>query len=138
MAPEVFLRKLTYLRQLLADLGPYDGATLAEVQTEHYKLERIFELLVMAATDVLYHTLAERGITPVSYRDAFKLAAEQGLIPIDLAHRLQDAAGMRNVIVHLYEQIDYTILHDSISPALRDFEQFVAIFEARLDDEEAP
>lgn len=32
MAPDVLLRKLTYLRQLLADPAPFDGATLAEVQ----------------------------------------------------------------------------------------------------------
>jgi uncharacterized protein YutE (UPF0331/DUF86 family) len=135
VAPEVFLRKLTYLRQLLADLAPFEGATLAEVQAEHYKLERIFELLVMAASDILHHLLAERGITPASYRDTFRLAAEQGLIPADLAARLQDAAGMRNVLVHLYEQINYTILLDSISPALQDFEQFVALFEIGLDNE---
>jgi uncharacterized protein YutE (UPF0331/DUF86 family) len=134
VAPEVFLRKLTYLRQLLADLAPFEGATLAEVQAEHYKLERIFELLVMAASDILHHLLAERGITPANHRDTFRLAAEQGLIPADLAARLQDAAGMRNVLVHLYEQINYTILRDSISPALRDFEQFVALFETGLDD----
>jgi uncharacterized protein YutE (UPF0331/DUF86 family) len=135
MVPEVFLRKLTYLRQLLADLAPFENAILAQVQAEHYKLERIFELLVMAASDILHHLLAERGITPTTYRDTFHLAAEQGLIPSDLAARLQDAAGMRNVLVHLYEQIDYSILKDSISPALHDFEQFVTLFEINLDDE---
>lgn len=134
MAPEVFLRKLTYLRQILADLAPFQGASLAQVEAEHYKLERILELLVMAASDILHHLLAERGITPSSYRETFKLAAEQGLVPADLAARLQDAASMRNVIVHLYEQINYTILRDSIAPALEDFRQFVALFETELDD----
>jgi uncharacterized protein YutE (UPF0331/DUF86 family) len=56
------------------------------------------------------------------------------LLPPDLAGRLQEAAGMRNVIVHLYQEIDYAILHASIRPALRDFGHFVALFEARLDD----
>lgn len=135
MAPEVLLRKLTYLRQLLADLTPYRQASLAEIETEHYKLERIFELLVVTATDILNHQLAELGLTPGSYREAYRLAAEQGFLPDDLAGRLQNAAGMRNVIVHMYETIDYAILRDSINPALHDFEQFVALFEARLDDE---
>lgn len=52
----------------------------------------------------------------------------------DLADRLQEAAGMRNILVHLYEEIDYTILRDSIEPALRNFGQFVAIFESDLGD----
>jgi uncharacterized protein YutE (UPF0331/DUF86 family) len=132
--PEVLLRKLTYLRQLLADLAPFEGATLDEVRAEHYTVERLFELLVMAASDILFHELAERGLTPDSYRGTFKMAAAQGLLPPDLAGRLQEAAGMRNVIVHLYQEIDYAILQASIAPALRDFGQFIALFEARLDD----
>jgi hypothetical protein len=38
VSPEVLLRKLTYLRQLLADLTPFEGATLDEVQADHYKV----------------------------------------------------------------------------------------------------
>jgi uncharacterized protein YutE (UPF0331/DUF86 family) len=133
VTPEVLLRKLAYVRQLLADLAPYEGATLTEVRAEHYKLERLFELLVMTASDILFHELADQGLTPDSYRDAFRLAGAQGLLPADLASRLQEAAGMRNVIVHMYQDIDYTILRDSIGSALRDFGRFVAWFESRLD-----
>jgi uncharacterized protein YutE (UPF0331/DUF86 family) len=134
VTPEVLLRKLDYLKQLLVDLAPYEGAALAQVRSDHYKLERLFELLVMTASDILFHQLVERGLTPDSYRGAFALAATEDLLPPDLAGRLQEAAGMRNVIVHLYQEIDYRVLRDSISPALRDFGQFVALFEARLDD----
>jgi uncharacterized protein YutE (UPF0331/DUF86 family) len=137
MAPNVLLRKLTYLRQLLADLAPYENTTLDQVLADHYKLERIFELLVVTATDILNHKLAERDLTPDTYRDSYKLAAEQGLLPLDLTERLQDAASMRNLIVHLYERVDHTILRDSIAPALRDFSQFVALFEGQTDDEDA-
>jgi uncharacterized protein YutE (UPF0331/DUF86 family) len=105
---------------------------MADVRAEHYKLERLFELLVMAASDILFHDLADRGLSPSSYRDAFRLAGEQDMLPPDLASRLQEAAGMRNVIVHMYQEIDLTILRDSIAPALRDFGLFVALYEARL------
>jgi uncharacterized protein YutE (UPF0331/DUF86 family) len=135
VAPEVLLRKLNYLRQLLTDLTPHANATLAEVQAEHYKLERLLELLVVAASDILHHELLKLGVEAKSYRETFGLAAEQDLIPADLAARLQDAAGMRNIIVHVYEKIDTTILRDSLAPALRDFEQFVATFEQRLAQE---
>lgn len=128
MAPDVLLRKLNYLRQLLTDLSPYKDATLDEVEAEHYKLERLLELLVMAASDILHHLLAERGKTAVSYKSAFQLAAKEGMIPAELSDRLQNAASMRNVLVHLYEEIDYEILHQSIPTALEDFTQFVSIF----------
>ncbi|MCB8938636.1 MAG: DUF86 domain-containing protein [Ardenticatenaceae bacterium] len=128
MAPDVLLRKLSYLRQLLHDLTPYKDATFDEVEAEHYKLERLMELLVMAASDILHHLLAERGITAVSYKSAFQLAAKEGMLPAELSDRLQNAASMRNVLVHLYEEIDYEILHQSIPTALEDFAQFVSIF----------
>ena len=133
MAPDVLLRKLLYLRQLLIDLAPYENATLAEVEAEHYKLERLLELLVATATDILFHKLAEMDVAPDSYREAFRLAGEHGLLPRDLAERMQNAAGMRNVLVHLYEEIDYQILHSSIQPALQDFSQFTAIFAQELE-----
>ncbi|MFO7633039.1 MAG: DUF86 domain-containing protein [Caldilinea sp.] len=127
MAPDVLLRKLHYLRQLLSDLAPYENATLADVEAEHYKLERLLELLVATATDILFHKLAEMDVAPDSYRETFRLAGKHGLLPVDLAERMQNAAGMRNILVHLYEDIDYQILRDSIKPALQDFSQFTAI-----------
>ena len=132
MAPDVLLRKLTYMRQLLTDLAPYSGASLAEITAEHYKVERLLELLVMTASDILFHKLEGMGISPESYRDAFKKAAEEGMLPDDLAARLQLAAGMRNILVHMYEDIDYKILRDSVDPALNDFGQFVRIFSEKL------
>lgn len=101
MAPDVLLRKLTYLRKLLEDLSPYKNASFAQVEAEHYKLERLLELMVMAATDILNHLLAERGKTAVSYKSAFQLANQEGMIPAELSDRLQNAASMRNVLVHM-------------------------------------
>jgi uncharacterized protein YutE (UPF0331/DUF86 family) len=134
MTREVLNRKLNYLRQLLADLAPYRSATMLEVTAEHYKLERLLELLVATATDILFHLLAEQNKSPDSYREAFKMAASESVIPNDLGERLQKAAGMRNILVHLYEEIDYTILRDSLDPAWRDFSQFVKLLEPQLNE----
>ncbi len=119
MAPDVFLRKLTYLRQLLADLEPYRQVTLAEVEAEHYKLERLIELLVMTASDLLRHLLAGRGLTPVTYRDTFYQAGKQGIIPPDLAERLQKAAGMRNILVHLTKVLTWKYCMPVLPPPMK-------------------
>jgi uncharacterized protein YutE (UPF0331/DUF86 family) len=134
MAPEVLLRKLSTIRQLLHDLEPYRQASFDAVVAEHYKLERLLELLVMVASDVLNHLLGEQGITPNSYRATFRLAGRHGLLPEALATRLQEAASMRNVLVHLYEDIDYHILHRSIPLALQDFAAFIVALETHLGE----
>jgi uncharacterized protein YutE (UPF0331/DUF86 family) len=96
------------------------------VVVEHYKVERILELLATSAADLLQHLLAERGLVASSYRDAFRQAAAAGLLDEPLALRLEEAAGMRNVLVHLYDEIDYAIVHGSIGGALEDFAALVA------------
>jgi uncharacterized protein YutE (UPF0331/DUF86 family) len=126
MAREVLLRKLAYLRLLLRDLRAFEHASQAEVEAQHYAVERIIELLVGAASDLLFHLLAERGLQPGSYREAFKLAGREGLLSVKLAEQLQLAAGMRNILVHMYEEIDYAIVHQSIGPLLGDFAHFIA------------
>jgi uncharacterized protein YutE (UPF0331/DUF86 family) len=134
VAPEVVLRKLELLRRLVGDLEPFAGASLEEVIAEHYKVERIFELLATAAADIVQHLLAERGIVAQSYREVFREAATAGLLEQPLAQRLEEAAGMRNVLVHLYDEIDYRILHESIGDALHDFAALIAAL-APLADE---
>ena len=109
-----------------AALEPYRDAPLSQTEAEHYKLERIFELLATASSDLLFHLLAEQGQRPGSYREAFHMAAENGLIPGELGVRMANVAAMRDILVHLYEEIDYTMLHASIGPAIEDFRVFIA------------
>jgi uncharacterized protein YutE (UPF0331/DUF86 family) len=62
VARDVMVRKLQFLRLLLDDLRPYRGAAIEQVQAEHYKLERLLELLATAASDLVFHLLRERGV----------------------------------------------------------------------------
>lgn len=137
MSPEVLARKLERLATYLADLEPHRGRTGAEIRQDPYEVERLLELLVQVAVDVLAHLLSEQGITPASYRETFEEAGAQGLIPEPLASRLSGAAGLRNVLVHLYEEIDYEIVARSIENAARDFRELLRVLEGRLDGEES-
>ena len=53
-----------------------------------------------------------------------------------MATRLADAAGLRNILVHLYEEIDYEIVAASIGPAIDDFGRLLRVLQARLDEAE--
>lgn len=129
MAPEVVLRKLDKLRRLIEDLRPFANATRSAVEAEHYQIERILELLATVSADLLQHLLAERGVVADSYRDVFRRAASVGLVEEALGVRLERAAGMRNVLVHLYDGIDLEIVRQAIAPALTDFALLIAALE---------
>lgn len=134
MSPEVLARKLDRLRAFLSDLRPHRDRSAADVRQDPYEVERLLELLVQVSVDVLAHQLAERSVTPDSYRAVFEHAGQEGLIAQDLASRLADAAGLRNVLVHLYEEIDYEIVATSIGRAIDDFGELLEALLDRLDE----
>lgn len=132
MTREVLVRTLARLERYLEDLRPHRGKSGEEVRESPYEVERLLELLVQAAVDIVTHELAERDVTPASYRDAFLEAGRSGLLPDALSARLADAAGLRNVLAHLYEDIDYDIVAASIGRALNDFGAFLEHYRERL------
>lgn len=135
MSPDVLARKLRRLETYLSDLERHRGRTAAQVRDDPYAVERLLELLVQVAVDVASHLLSERGVTPSSYGNAFEEAGRHDLVPPALAARLAGAAGLRNVLVHLYEEIDYEIVAQSIDSALGDFGELLRVYRERLDRE---
>ncbi len=134
MAPEVVHRKLAYLRSLLQQLRQHADASVDDLRKDPYRAERLLELLVTAAADLLTHLLAERDEHAGTYRETFEHAGTAGLIDPDLSARLQKAAGMRNVLVHQYEVINYEMIRQGIANILRDLPALVAQLEPLADD----
>jgi uncharacterized protein YutE (UPF0331/DUF86 family) len=126
MSPEVVKKKLILLTTYLNDLIPYRKITFDEFMQEHYAIERILELLVMTACDITFHLVTAKGEpAPASYRAAFLRAGELGVISKKLSKNLALSAGLRNILTHEYEEIDYKIVHKSIPVAIRDFTKFI-------------
>ena len=131
MSPDVLARKLERLSTYLGDLEGHRGRTALDIRDDPYAVERLLELLVQVAMDIVAHLRSEQGVTPSSYRAAFEEAGRQGMLPDDLAARLAAAAGLRNILVHLYEDIDYEIVAASVDRASEDFGAFLKVFRDR-------
>ena len=126
MSPEVIARKLIRLAQYLRHIDPYRDADYREFITDHYKVERLLELLLMTASDIVFHLLSMKGEpAPGSYRAAFLRAGEMGVLTQTLSTHLALGAGLRNILVHEYEEIDYELLHRSIPQILDDLALFI-------------
>ncbi|MBI5665589.1 MAG: DUF86 domain-containing protein [Nitrospirae bacterium] len=126
MSPEVVKKKLESVTDYLNDLLPYKKITFDEFMQRHYEIERILELLVMTASDIVFHMISDKGEpAPASYKAAFLRAGELKIISKKLSESLALSAGLRNILVHEYEEIDYKTVHKSISSAVRDFTAFI-------------
>jgi uncharacterized protein YutE (UPF0331/DUF86 family) len=132
MVPEVITRKLDFVRTIRAELQRFSGASLAEVLAAHLTVERIFVLLVTAASDLLRQLLLDRGIVARSPCEALARAAEIWPLSAGLVERLVKASEVREMVVHRYDEIDYDVLRSSIDPALADFATLIAVLEVDL------
>jgi uncharacterized protein YutE (UPF0331/DUF86 family) len=87
--------------------------------------ERYLHLACECVLDVAHHVIAESGFRqPSSYKETMDVLREQGLLDADLAERLKDWMGFRNVLVHFYLTIDHTRSHEAIQEDLGDLEEF--------------
>jgi uncharacterized protein YutE (UPF0331/DUF86 family) len=71
------------------------------------KTERALQLAVQICIDTGAHLIAELGLEqPDDYRGVFRVLGRAGLTDGDLAERLGEAAGQRNLLVHGYADLD--------------------------------
>lgn len=134
---EVFAQRLGVVEQLLRDLR-----RLATVPSETYltdrglqaQSERWLHLAGKACLDLANHLIADQGWrAPSTYREAFDILREQGVIDADLARRMAGWAGLRNLLVHLYLQVDHARLYEILTNDLDEIEDFAAALIRFLD-----
>lgn len=122
-------RKLVRLRGLvdeLAALGPFDAERFTRERVAGLAAERLLTLLVELAFGVNSHlAVARLGRAPDSYRESFLLAADAGVITRELAGSLAPAAGLRNVLVHAYLDVDHEKVAAATAAAPELFGEYV-------------
>jgi uncharacterized protein YutE (UPF0331/DUF86 family) len=128
---DVARRKLASLGTYLEELREVRPATLAAYRRDlraRRSVERLLQLLVESAADLVQRLLVLRGLTaPPEYASSFRAAAEAGLIPDDLAEDLVPLAGLRNFLVHPYDRVDDEIVHHEVERALTVFPRLIAV-----------
>jgi len=89
--------------------------------------ERYLERMIGRMIDVNYHILTESGETPPrDYFESFLALSRIGALPADFAARLAPCAGLRNRIVHAYDDLDPGRVYDALGAALADVPAYLA------------
>lgn len=90
-------------------------------------------LAIEAALHICYHICSKKlKKVPENYADCFRHLAESTLIPLELGNNLQKMARFRNLLIHVYWDIDETSIYkilQSHTQDLRDFVRSVACIE---------
>lgn len=90
-----------------------------------YELQRA----VQNVLDLGSHVLADRGRAVAEYGQIIPTLADEGIVPEDLARRMDGLGGFRNVLVHGYVELDIEIVARVVNErldALRELARFIS------------
>ncbi|KQC09188.1 MAG: hypothetical protein APR55_10635 [Methanolinea sp. SDB] len=124
-------RLVGYIQELadsLEDWERYRKIPAARFQTDRDTRNMVLHAMLLAiqsAIDIATEVIVLKGYKrPASYRETFGILEANGILTRDLARPLSNLAGFRNVLVHVYWDLDlvqvYAILQRDL-PVLQEF-----------------
>jgi len=132
--PELVAKKLAFIETCVRELQTLARPErIADDLREERFVEHTLQLAIQAALDVGSHIVSDERLgEPETSRDVFRLLGRAGVVPADLLARLEQMAGFRNVVVHLYQDVDLRIVRDVVENHLGDLLDFVAAIRRKL------
>lgn len=122
----VISEKLQLLDRTLGELRSLGQVSAADLESDwrtRRAIERDLQVLVEIMLDVCHRTLALEKETPASTSaQAIERCAELGVFASPRPYT--QMAQFRNLVVHLYERVDASVLADVVNNQLGDFERF--------------
>ena len=137
MDRELIEEKLESLRRCVRRVEEKRVSSVEELE-EDWDTQDILSVnltrAVQLSVDIGAHLVAaSEQPSPDTMAEAFGRLRDMGLLPGDLADRLKGAVGFRNVAIHAYRSIDWTIVHTITHERLDDFREFARLVMGRLD-----
>ncbi|MGK7312320.1 MAG: type VII toxin-antitoxin system HepT family RNase toxin [Candidatus Longimicrobiales bacterium M2_2A_002] len=125
----LYRRYRGYLEQLAERTDDELGADFVAMGgVQHYLL-----LLIETMLDLGSHVISSEGYAPPgNYADIFRVLRDEGILPARLADRLMAMARFRNVLVHLYADVDEERVLRVLRESLDDPDAFVTIVRQRF------
>ncbi len=131
---ELVAKKLAEIETYLADLHRLGRPDLLETDLKEQRfLLLTLQLAIQALLDVASHIVSDDELgEPEHNRDLFQLLQSAGWTTGDLARRLQQMVGFRNILVHEYARTNLAIVRDVLENRVGDLSEFCGQVRARL------
>ncbi len=122
--------KLTILISYVNTLKKIPGASLIEISSDPIKFAGIkyyLQISIESCLEIGAHLISRLHLRRFEgYKEIFSILGEANIIPNEFVHPLREMAGLRNMLVHLYWEIDNEEIIDIINNDLNDFEKFAS------------
>jgi uncharacterized protein YutE (UPF0331/DUF86 family) len=139
---DVVGRRLRLLRDALDDLEALRGVTPQRLTAEplvRAAAERLIQVAVDLAVDINGHiAVTSSGRAPATGRESFEAAAAAGALDEALALGLAPSAGLRNLLVHRYADIEVDLVAAAVGEVLDGFGRYVREVAAYVQAQSGP
>lgn len=127
-AKEIISRKLRQMKKYVDFLKSYKTIDKEKLQ-ENYELksaiERNLELALESMLDVGEVIISKEGFEkPEDYKGVILTLGKEGVLSKEFAEKLAPAASLRNILVHMYAEVDVDKICKFLREKLGDFDDF--------------
>jgi uncharacterized protein YutE (UPF0331/DUF86 family) len=132
--------KIKAMEKYVNFLKLYKEITVEELEKD-YKLksaiERNFQLAIESALDIGEIIISAENLEkPEDYKSIIIILGKSGILPIKFSERFALAAGFRNILVHIYDEVGEDKLCEYLQNNLGDFNDFAKFVAKYLQKED--
>lgn len=123
-------RKIKLIQEDLSKLdklGRYSFDKISKDFVIFGAVERYLEKIIMRAIDINQHIVAERGKGDEKirgYEDTFYVISDLGVYGKEFAKKIAPSAGLRNRLVHEYNDTKQEIIYKSVGDAVKQYAEY--------------
>ncbi len=91
-------------------------------------IERNIELAIIQMIDICKHLISALKLAePESYAHSIDILAQEGIIPVNHVKTFKEMFRFRNMLIHIYDNVNEELVYDIYKRHLEDFNTFVNI-----------
>lgn len=119
-------KKVSLIEEDIKRLKDFGNMTAEEIFLNYEKqatVERLMERIIARAIDINQYLIRQlnKDVIPQNYRQTFLILFDLGIYDEKFGERISKSIGIRNVLIHDYDKIDFKLLYSSISDCISDY-----------------
>ncbi|HUG37590.1 MAG TPA: DUF86 domain-containing protein [Candidatus Limnocylindrales bacterium] len=131
-------KKLAFIETCVRELRTLARpAEITRDVREQRFVEHTLQIAIQAALDVASHIVSDERLgEPRRHSELFAILARHGWLSEDLATTMRNIVGLRNIVVHGYQDVDLGIVRNTVEHRLDDLLRFGEEIRRRLGSDE--
>lgn len=131
---DLVAKKLATIESSVKELRSFaDLAAIYDDIREERFIKYTLQIAIQAMLDAASHIVSDEQLgEPETNRGIIDLLERHSWVPADLAERLRNMVGFRNILVHGYDIVDLRIVESIVTGNLDDLLTFVQAIRRRL------